>query len=320
MHSIPKAIKGGSMNHNQARKACALLAFLVAATALTFPSPVLAQEEEGGLDWIQGPADCPLGNVARIAVPDGYQFVDGKGCREILEWFGNPTNGSELGLIMPIPTDEDPSPWLVVFEYDPIGYVRDDDRDELDADKLLESIRKGTEAANRIRRENGWEEFHVTGWSVPPFYDPATNNLEWAILGSAESGESVNYSTRLLGRGGAMSADLVIDPERLDVAMPSYRDLIAGFGFVEGKRYAEFREGDKVARYGLTALIAGGAGAAAMKTGLLARFWKFLVFGFLAVVSLFRRLLGGKEKTGMTTPQSREPEGDEKRPAGEGPA
>jgi uncharacterized membrane-anchored protein len=209
-----------------------------------------------------------------------------------MEYMQNPTNGRELGFVMPEVGENDDVEWFVVFEYDPIGYVRDDEKDDLDADAIIESISEGTEQANKIRRENGWEEFHVTGWRIPPYYDIETNNLKWAIIGTSDSGESVNFSTRLLGRGGAMSADLVIDPLGLDLALPDYESLMTGFSFTTGNRYAEFKEGDKVAKYGLTALIAGGAGAVAMKTGLLARFWKFIVVGFLAAISFFRKILG----------------------------
>jgi len=267
------------------------LVFLMAATTL-IPGPVLGQDDEGPLDWIYGPAECNLGSIAKINLPDGYQFVDGDGTRTIMEWFENPTGGAELGLVMPVPRDDGELPWFIVFEYDPIGYVKDDEKDDLDADSLIESIIKGTEHSNEIRRQNGWAEFHVTGWEIPPYYDVETNNLKWAIVGTSTSGETVNFSTRLLGRGGAMSADLVIDPESLRESLPAYESLIAGFSFSQGNKYAEFRKGDKIAKYGLTALIAGGAGAVAMKTGLLARFWKLIVVGVLALFGFFRRLFG----------------------------
>ncbi|MEN8006110.1 MAG: DUF2167 domain-containing protein [Candidatus Krumholzibacteriota bacterium] len=234
---------------------------------------------------------CQLGSIAQIEIPEGYQFVDGDGTRVLMEWLENPTNGQELGFVMPEVEEDGALDWFVVFEYNPIGFVRDDEKDNLDADALIKGISEGTEAANEVRRQNGWEEFHVSGWKIPPYYDIETNNLKWAILGYSNSGESVNFSTRLLGRGGAMSADLVLGPEILDQALPDYENLISGFSFTTGNRYAEFREGDKVAKYGLTALIAGGAGAVAMKTGLLARFWKFIVVGVVAVIGFFRKLL-----------------------------
>jgi len=45
--------------------------------------------------------------------------------------------------------------------------------------------------------------------------------------------------------------------------------MIGGFSYSSGYKYAEWRSGDKVAAYGLTALVAGGAGVALVKSGLL---------------------------------------------------
>ena len=48
--------------------------------------------------------------------------------------------------------------------------------------------------------------------------------------------------------------------------------------FKAGSRYAEFGQGDKIAAYGLTALVAGGAGAALAKSGLLSKMWKAIAW------------------------------------------
>jgi uncharacterized membrane-anchored protein len=74
-----------------------------------------------------------------------------------------------------------------------------------------------------------------------------------------------------------MDIDLVLSPDQYAASVPRFDALLQGFRFQQGHRYADFIKGDKVAAYGLTALIAGGAGAVAVKTGLLAKFWKVLV-------------------------------------------
>src|SRR5207248_1264155 len=53
---------------------------------------------------------------------------------------------------------------------------------------------------------------------------------------------------------------------------------------------ADRRPGDKVAEYGLTGLIVGGAVAAAVKTGLLKGLWKFIVAG---IAAFWKLLLAG---------------------------
>lgn len=179
-----------------------------------------------------------------------------------------------------------------------MGYIADDDKDEIDADAILEFISEGTEASNTYRVDNGFSPLHVVGWFEPPRYDEQTHNLVWALNAQDESGESsINYNVRLLGRNGYMSATLVTDPTSLAADKPEVEALLAGYQYTEGKRYAEFRDGDKLAGYGLTALLAGGAGAAAVKLGLLgklgkllAKAGKLLVLAFLAVVAFIKKI------------------------------
>jgi uncharacterized membrane-anchored protein len=93
------------------------------------------------------------------------------------------------------------------------------------------------------------------------------------------SGVTVNYTIRLLGRTGVMNAVLVSSPSSLDNDIKAFKASLGNFSFTQGQRYSEFRAGDKVAEYGLAALIVGGAAAAAAKSGAFKAFGKFIVFG-----------------------------------------
>ena len=92
-----------------------------------------------------------------------------------------------------------------------------------------------------------------------------------------------------------MVVTLVADPTTLSKTIPNFKNVLSGFDFKEGKRYAEFRKGDKVAEYGLTALITGGAAAVAVKTGLFKWLWKIILFGFVAVAGFFKKIFSGKK-------------------------
>ena len=266
------------------------------------------------IDWKKGPVPCDLGAVAQVSLPDGYVFTGEKGTKTLMELMQNPVSGHELGTIMPADRPSGGGSWFVVFEFSPVGYVTDTDRDKLDADGLLKSIREGTEEANKIRKEKHWATMSITGWHTPPFYDPKTNNLTWAINGVTaveegarkETESVVNYSTRLLGRNGVMTIDLVLDPRDLQQTLPKFRDLVSSVAYKPGKRYAEFKQGDKLAGYGLTALVAGGAGAIAAKTGLLAKGWKLIVAAFLAlgaaVKKVWEKITGRDDSSGTMRP------------------
>jgi uncharacterized membrane-anchored protein len=146
--------------------------------------PLFAQEPEGKkLDLIQGPGTAKLGNIAQVAVPAGYVFIDGKSLREYLKAMGEPVSDNLLGSLDPTNGE-----WSVMFTFQDIGYVKDDEKDKLDADKLLQQFREGTEAANKIRAKSGIPPVHVVGWEQPPKYNETTHNLEWAQEGLETSG------------------------------------------------------------------------------------------------------------------------------------
>jgi uncharacterized membrane-anchored protein len=109
-----------------------------------------------------------------------------------------------------------------------------------------------------------------------------------------------------------MHADLVADQEGLAEAVAAFDSVLTNYTYVEGERYAEWRDGDKVAEYGLTALIAGGAGVAAAKLGLFGKAWKVILGLFIALkkliivavvgaVAFLKRLFGKKESTSTAT-------------------
>ncbi|MBN2338203.1 MAG: DUF2167 domain-containing protein [Acidobacteria bacterium] len=251
-----------------------------------------AQEAEkdspyDSIDWQAGPCIAKLANLATINVPEGYGFTGKEGTIQFLELNQNPTSGTELGLILSQNGD-----WFVVFEFDESGHVKDDEKDSLDADAILAGIREGTEAANKIRQSKGWAPMHIQGWQHRPYYDPVTHNLTWSIKAVSDDAEVLNHSIRLLGREGVMHADVVADPMDIDSAVAAFDGMLKSYTFNPGFRYSEYRKGDKLAAYGLTALIAGGAGAVAAKSGLLAKFWKIILAGILfaggAIVKFFK--------------------------------
>src|SRR5512145_2035454 len=81
---------------------------LFAAVALSSSSPARAagdepagEETQKPIEWQNGPMTGALGTVAEVQVPENYVFAEAKEARRLLEMMGNPTSGSELGVIMP---------------------------------------------------------------------------------------------------------------------------------------------------------------------------------------------------------------------------
>src|SRR5437879_12844064 len=130
-------------------------------------------DSKSKLKFVDGPAKAQLGSIGRVDVPPAYRFLDGNSTRALMKAGGEPVSGQELGLLSP--TNED---WSVLFEFSGVGYVKDDEKDKLDADKLLASIKRGTAEANKARQRNGNPPLEIVGWVQTPRYAPATHTLE----------------------------------------------------------------------------------------------------------------------------------------------
>ena len=270
-----------------------------------FPNPGLSQP--AGINWVEGPRTVDLGqNIAMIELGQNYLFAGAEDTKKLMASVGNPPTNHEVGLVIPKNRE---AGWFIVFEYRPVGYVRDTEKDSIDSDAILKSIKAGTEKANKVREEKGFAPLNVIGWHENPHYDTQSHNLVWALLAESKDGQVVNYNVRLLGRHGFMSTVLVTDPSTLAACKPEVDSIIKNFSYKSGKSYAEFVKGDKVAQYGLTALIAGGAGAAAVKFGflkILAKFWKIVavaIIGFFGVLwRIIKTILGrGDSEISMKT-------------------
>jgi uncharacterized membrane-anchored protein len=280
---------------NMARKALRyflLLALLTFALSAQEPQPRL------NVDWQHGPTVGNLGGMAQIKVPAGYMFAGKSGAEEVLRFTKNLTNGEELGVLV-----KESDSWFMIFRYEDTGYVKDSDKDSLDADDLLKNIKEGTEAANEKRKSMGYPAFHVTGWERTPYYDPLTHNLTWAIRGRGDDptdSGSINHSIKLLGRTGVIKVNLVTEPSQYGATVSEFNNLISGFSYVQGKRYSDFTKGDKIAEYGLAGLIAAGG------AGLLIKFWKPIVVGIAAlgaaIKKFFGRMFGGSKDASMQPP------------------
>lgn len=262
---------------------------LCAASLLLLPLPLLAQDSPiDRIPWADGPVIGGLGTVAEVEVPAYCRYTDADGARMFMEATENTANGSELAILLCSDPQVESSMWFVVFSFEKSGYVRDDERKSLDAAAILKTLRRGNDAANRERESRGWEQLVIDGWAREPYYDSLTNNLTWSLRVAAKGNTemSVNHSVRLLGRRGVMHADLVADPADMANAVAAFDSIVSTYTYLDGHKYAEWREGDKVAAYGLTALVAGGAGVAAAKLGLFPKMWKLIITVLVAAKKL----------------------------------
>lgn len=252
--------------------------------------PAMADEPPQALPWQVGPTEAKLGDQARLTVPQGYRFLGAQETQLLLKQMGNFPSGSELGLIT---SATDGQQWFMVVRYIDAGYVKDDEAANWDADALMASIKEGTEEDNKTRQAQGFPPLIIRGWEEKPHYDKQANKVVWAISAQERESVGVNYNTLALGRQGYLSMNMVGSLEALPTLKPHVGLLLSNVDFIEGKRYSDFDSTtDKVAAVGLSALIAG----AAIKSGLLAKLWAFIIPLVLAGKKLLMLLvivLGG---------------------------
>lgn len=256
-----------------------------------------AERQWRSIQWESAGTEAKLGGEAQVKIPEGYMFTGRAGSQTLMKLYGNLLTNMEQGYIEP---EEENANWYMVFEYENSGHVKDDDKDDLDADALLKSFKESDVAENAERAKMGLPALNTVGWLVPPYYNENTHNLEWALLLESEGQKVVNFNIRLLGREGIMHVTVVTGADEFDKIKDKVPAVLSGFSFNPGRTYAEYQEGDKLADYGLMALLGVGA-----TVGILAKFGKviFPAIGavLVGILSFVRKLFGRGKKAKTDT-------------------
>lgn len=240
-----------------------LLSLLVGALAWGQNAPANqaeAQKLYKELRWLPPGSSGDLAGKATFKASERYTFLNSQDTDKFLRINGNPPQGASV-TIAPVKGD-----WFGVLHFAEEGYVKD--TDAIDADALLTQLKETNVASNERKRKDGYQTLTLEGWALAPRYDSEAKRLEWGTLLRTEDNQTVvNVSTRILGRTGYSSAILVTTPQTLNADLADFKAALKDFDYVSGEKYSEWRQGDKVAAYGLGALVLGGAAAAVSSKG-----------------------------------------------------
>lgn len=291
-----------------------LYALAIACLAAIMPAQA---DDQGGkqmskeqflasLKFQNGKIDLP-GGIATLDMPPSFRYLGPDDAEKVLvDAWGNPPGEKTLGMIFPA----DVSPlsdegWGVVITYQEDGHVKDDDAKTINYDDLLKKMKESTADENDDRVKQGYPSLLLTGWAEAPSYDSAAHKLYWALdlhAGDAKE-DTLNYNIRVLGRKGVLVLNAVAGMNQLPTVKTEMQNVIGFTDFTPGNRYADFNSStDKVAEYGIAALV---AGAVAAKLGLFAKLIalliaakKLVVVAVVAVVAGIRKLFGLKKNEG----------------------
>ena len=292
---------------------CLLTSLLVRADDPT-PPPRPSADSLAALDsslkWQTGTITLKDG-LAKINLTDDFRFLGNEDARKVLhQMWGNPDDPDLLGMIFP--KDKGPldrEGWAVTVNYEENGYVKDDDAEKINYDDLLKKMQQEAKDDSPEREKEGYPSIELVGWAAPPHYDKASHKLYWAkdLKFGGETGDTLNYDIRILGRRGVLVLGAISSMDAFPEIDQKVPQILSMVDFQPGNAYADFDPKiDKVAEYGLAALIAGGALAGAAKLGLFGLLFKYIVVVVLAlkkaiILVVVAVVAGAKKLWGMIT-------------------
>jgi uncharacterized membrane-anchored protein len=288
---------------------------LVLLTTFACARLVVAQDEPkipaelrqlvDGLKYQQGEITL-RGGIAKLTVPKEFNYLSPDDAETVLvKIWGNPPGGKSLGLLMPAGlTPLSTNGWAVTIDFTEDGHVKDDDAGKINYTKLLKEMQDSAHEASKERAKEGYPTVALVGWAAPPRYDAATHKLYWAkeLQFGDEKEHTLNYNIRMLGRHGVLVLNVIASLPQLAEVEKEAPQILAMVNFNEGHRYADFdSKTDKVATYGIAALVAGGI---ATKLGFFKLIWvfllaakKFIIIGCIAIFAAVKKFLGRSKNT-----------------------
>jgi uncharacterized membrane-anchored protein len=269
----------------------AMFAALYARASETDSVQLFLDSLESSLQYKQGLISLENG-IGTLQVPTGFRYLDPEQSAYVLkDLWGNPEGTGTLGMIVPENTGVVyQNSWAFIITYEELGYVKDDDADEIDYDELLQEMQKDMKGENEEREKNGYEAITVVGWASKPFYDAEKKVLYWAKelqFGDNEE-NTLNYNIRVLGRKGVLVLNAVASMGELTEVEKNIDPVLASFTYGDGNKYSDFDPDiDEVAAWTIGGLVAGKMLA---KVGLFAFLLKYIKLIGLAVVAMFGSL------------------------------
>lgn len=258
---------------------------------------------ENTFHYQHGEIALPNG-IGKVVVPAGYKYLDGAQAIHVLvDLWGNPKEDqNSLGFLLPEEQDVmDNDGFVFNIEYEEIGYVKDDDAEDIDYADLLKEMQKEATDVNAERVKNGFEAITIVGWASPPYYDKDKKILHWAKeikFGNAEV-NTLNYNIRVLGRKGVLVINAISAMPVLAKVKKDIPAVMTAVQFNEGFQYKNYDSSvDEVAAWTIGGLVAGKVLAKVGFFALLLKFWKIIAVAVVAFFgTIWKKIRGKKEDT-----------------------
>ena len=301
-----------------------LLPFFVAFAGEPIDSTAVLMEQLRLIDSIEAKLHYKTGTVTlqngigTIKIAPGFKFLDAEEARYVIEdLWGNLKGQTSLGMILPADAKATIADYAFIVEYEALGYVKDDDADDINYDDLLKELKEETTNSNDDRKKAGLPAMTLMGWAEKPYYDKQRKLLYWAKEYQSEGGEehTLNYDIRILGRKGVLVLQAVSGISQLGSVNQNKENILDMVSFNKGSRYEDFDSNiDDVAAWTIGGLVAGKVLA---KVGFLALILKNIKLILLAIAAFggtVWRFVTGKKKKQQEALQTQEEPAEEVQP------
>jgi len=244
----------------------------------------------------------PLSNgIATINVPKGFKFLEASEAKYVIEdLWGNLKGQNPLGMIFPESSTATMLNYAFIIEYEAMGYVKDDDADDINYDDLLKQIKEDEIKANEERTKLGMTTMNIIGWASKPFYDKQSKILHWAKEFKVEGDDenTLNYDVRILGRKGVLVLQAVSGMDVLDSVKKNINPIVSMVSFNSGNKYSDFdSKTDDVAAWTIGGLVAGKVLAKVGFFAIILKYLKLILLGLAALGGgIFKFFKGRKKK------------------------
>lgn len=191
---------------------------------------------------------------------------------------------------------------LVGNKFNNDGYVKLDDWKDLKPDDLIRQKKENANINNEKRREIGVDLVENVEWIEYPSLDYNSNSVSYSFKVSWSDGsQNMNKFLIILGRNGFSEFEIVSTygiEEEFKAARELSYFLQNNFSYNPQFEYKDYKPGDKVAAYGIAALVATSLGVKGLAKagGILVALKKFWFILLLPFIFLFRLVTGRKNK------------------------
>lgn len=207
---------------------------------------------------VGAPARVNLGDQATLRLEGSLQFIERDLASHYLRAYSQEEPDDLVGMFFHGGRD---APWIATARLVRDGFIDIEAIRNWKHEDILASIRDEVARENQERAQRGLPPRIVSGWLIPPRYDPETRSLVWSVQTYVQGVSAQNESDTLahvavFGREAHVVINIISSAATIRDYPRDISMLVNNIRFVAGRTYADFVAGtDQAAPGGLNAVF-----------------------------------------------------------------